>query len=67
MEKLIIDYNALSLSRSCDSKVDVFTALTFNITLLEYLKRNKISVNSKGYSSNTYKIAAFLNIGSDRQ
>lgn len=67
MEKLIIDYNALSLSRSCDSNVDVFTALTFNITLLEYLKRNKISVNSKGYSSNTYKIAAFLNLGSDRQ
>lgn len=46
MEKLIIDYNALSLSRSCDSKVDVFTALTFN-TLLEYLNRNKISVNSQ--------------------
>lgn len=65
MEKLIIDYNALSLSRSCDSKVDVFTALTFN-TLLEYLNRNKISVNSRGYLSNTYKIAAFLNLGSDR-
>lgn len=46
VEKLIIDYNALSLSRSCDSKVDVFTALTFN-TLLEYLNRNKISVNSQ--------------------